>query len=213
MWTLVLVVSVGIVLWVTSCVVDGRDAEMTAFIKAGEEECFFETIEKGSTLQFEFEVTRGGGEKAIDYRIFSPSDHVRDQGKRLSTGHFDIGNVQQAGEWKFCFSNPFTVYRKAVYILLIIDGEADMDEWDDAQDEIQADESAKSILESAKVINSNLRSVIYEMHQNKGNEIRDRELSEQLNFEVMAYTVVEIFFSLFLAGAQVFFIRSLFDDL
>ena len=197
------------------------EREMTVEIGAGKEDCFYETLKSGETLDVEYQVIDGGqrNELEIDFRIFNPSgvpivaDFRKSDNAHRST-------VDADGDYKICFDNSMSRFSpKIVFFEIIIENEddANYDEFGDISfsEDVAVenyDVQVTDIEEALKSIKERISRSRHFQDQLRAVEYRDRSMAEH-NFENVNFWSVCHMTIMIIAGlCQVILVRSLFDE-
>ncbi|KAG0721919.1 Transmembrane emp24 domain-containing protein 1 [Chionoecetes opilio] len=198
----------------------GRDIEreMTVEVKAGTEECFYETIKGGETLDVEYQVIDGGrGELDIDFYLAGSTGEVVVQDLRRSEGNHRT-TITEEGDYRICWDNSFSHFStKTVFFGITIESDDDDDLWDDGLEEtITAEEIYEMKIEDIKEAMGRIRGHLtksrFMQDQLRAYEARDRNVAENNNAKVTSWSLINITVMVVTGLIQVILLRSLFDD-
>lgn len=198
----------------------GRDIEreMTVEVKAGTQECFYETIKEGETLDIEYQVIDGGqGELDINFYMAGRTGEVVLQDLRRSEGNHRT-TISEEGDYQICWDNTFSHFNtKTVFFGITIESDDDNDLWDDGLDEtITAEEIYEMKIEDIKEAMGRIRAHLtksrFMQDQLRAYEARDRNLAENNCTKVTSWSMVNITVMVVTGLIQVILLRSLFDD-
>ncbi|KAK3880338.1 hypothetical protein Pcinc_015166 [Petrolisthes cinctipes] len=108
------------------------EREMTVEVKAGREECFYEMVKAGETLDVEYQVIDGGqGDMDINFYVSGPSGPVLIQDFRRGEGSHRITMTEEA-DYRICWDNMFSHFNtKTVFFGIMIESDLDDDEDED----------------------------------------------------------------------------------
>lgn len=196
------------------------DREMTVEVKAGSEECFYETVKAGETIDIEYQVIDGGqGELDINFHIANPVGSILVQDFRKADGSHRT-TMSEPGDYRLCFDNSFSSYNsKTVFFGVMVDNddEDDDDLWDDGLDAgVTADEIYEMKIEDIKDAMDRIRGHLsksrFMQDQLRAFEARDRNVQEN-NFQKVAYwSMLNITVMCVTGFIQIILLRSLFDE-
>ncbi|XP_045116784.1 transmembrane emp24 domain-containing protein 1-like [Portunus trituberculatus] len=198
----------------------GRDIEreMTVEVKAGTEECFYETIKAGETLDVEYQVIDGGqGELDIDFYLAGQTGEILLQDLRRSEGNHRT-TISEEGDYRICWDNTFSHFNtKTVFFGITVESDEDDDLWDDGLEEtITAEEIYEMKIEDIKDAMGRIRAHLtksrFTQDQLRAYEARDRNLAESNCTKVTTWSIINITVMLVTGLIQVILLRSLFDD-
>lgn len=119
------------------CVVSLTEREFTVEVQGGQEECFYESVQIGDTLDIDYQVVDGGRQNEMDisFRITRPDGVplVADVRKADNTHR---NTVKMAGDYEICFDNTHNRFSpKIIFFEIIIEKEGeDEEEWDEFKD-------------------------------------------------------------------------------
>ncbi|XP_041467190.1 transmembrane emp24 domain-containing protein 5-like [Lytechinus variegatus] len=191
--------------------------DLTVIVPPGRRECFHQTMNSGSNLEFEFQVLEGG-DLDINFILRSPTNKALATEARKQDGIYSF-NLQETGDYLMCFDNSFSrMSEKIVYFDLALDyedeGESDVPKWMDAvanrNEEVEI--TMEEIQTSLDIVSDNLRKSQTHQRQWRNIEFRDRYLTER-NFErVNFWSAVNTIVMLVTLIIQVVMIRSLFAN-
>jgi len=190
------------------------ERDVTFPIKAGAEECFFETALIGQILDIDYQVvdSSSDGNYHIDFKIERPD------GRIVVLDTDKVENTQQVvidmdGDHKICFDNTKSRSgSKLVFFELVLDNDgADdlpIDEFAETDDYDEVEEMGVSL----KLIRERVTKSRQLQEQIRAHEFRDRSIAER-NFErVNFWSLVQCGIMIFAGFAQVLMIRSIFDE-
>ncbi|XP_017483107.1 PREDICTED: transmembrane emp24 domain-containing protein 1 [Rhagoletis zephyria] len=195
------------------------EKEMTVYIDAGRNECFYHPVRNSETIDIEYQVIDGGhGDLDISFSLLDPiglvivSDY-----KKPENIHRHEAN--KAGDYRFCFDNTFSSYnRKTVFFELIIEQEGKSafdDDWDTASTAKTAEElydiQVHEILEYVGRVHMQMARAHQILNMLRSNEARDRNLAEANYSKVNLWSLFQICSMISVGLLQVFMVRSIFD--
>ncbi|XP_019718233.1 transmembrane emp24 domain-containing protein 1-like [Hippocampus comes] len=96
-----------------------QNMEFTYLLPAGSRECFFQSVEKDSRLEFEYQVI-GQPNLDVGFVMISPSGDREIDDKRKSHAIHKLERTHQ-GDYQMCFDNTFSkVKAKTLFFTLLI---------------------------------------------------------------------------------------------
>ncbi|XP_054727314.1 transmembrane emp24 domain-containing protein 1 isoform X1 [Anastrepha obliqua] len=200
-------------------IVYGYEKEMTVYIEAGKNECFYHPVRNGETIDIEYQVIDGGhGDLDISFSLLDPIGLVivSDYKKPENIHRHEAG---KSGDYRFCFDNTFSSYnRKTVFFELIIEQEGQSafdNNWD-------ADAAGKKLEELYDIQVHEIMEYVGRVHMHiarahqilnmlRSNEARDRNLAEANYSKVNTWSLFQICAMISVGLIQVFMVRSIFD--
>ncbi|KAK8740856.1 hypothetical protein OTU49_002731 [Cherax quadricarinatus] len=200
----------------------GRDIEreMTIEVKPGTEECFYEMVKAGETLDVEYQVIDGGqGELDINFYIAGPLGQVLVQDLRNADGSHRTTMSEEA-DYRICWDNTFSHFNsKTVFFGVMIENEDDDDDdlWDAGLEaSVTAEEIYEMKIEDMKDAMDRIRGHLtksrFMQDQLRAYEARDRNVAENNYSKVNMWSLINISVMLVTGIIQVILLRSLFDD-
>jgi len=196
-----------VVLTVLQLLVVVESVEMTFELPDAERMCFYETItEKGVNCVLEFQVIEGGNYD-VDVTLVSPSGAALYNEQKKQFDRYGW-TADEAGEYKFCFSNEFSTFtHKMVYF--------DFQVGDDDALQPQAGDpiTAMTQLETTvRDLHLNLNTLVeYQTHL-RLRESQGRSFAEDLNERVQVWSLGQSFVILLAGIGQIVILRSFFSE-
>jgi len=195
------------------------DREMTIEVKAGAEECFYENVKSGETIDIEYQVIDGGqGELDINFHIANPVGTILVQDFRKADGTHRT-TMTEAGDYRLCFDNTFSSFNtKTVFFGIMIDNDDEDDDlWDDGLDAgVTADEIYEMKIEDIKDAMDRIRGHLsksrFMQDQLRAFEARDRNVAENNYNKVGNWSMINVTVMVITGIIQVVLLRSLFDE-
>jgi len=198
------------------------EREMTVEVAAGKEECFFDTVQPGNTLNVEWQVVDGGdgqmSELDLNFRVIHPRGHPLEAVFKKSDGTFSQ-KMKDLGDYKICFDNTFSLLSsKTVYFEVINENEDE--EYDDLAGIFDEDHTESEIYEMKVVdieqsiakIKKDIAKARHMQDMIRVTDMKDRTVMEH-NFERVNFMSVVYILILVSSGLlQVMLLRSLFDE-
>lgn len=193
---------------------------MTVVIDAGKRECFYQNGKAGEMIDIEYQVIDGGhGDLDINFQLIEPGGRVvYNDLKRSDNVH--RYQIPFDGDYYFCFDNRISSFnRKVVFFELIIDREDENgdpsswrnDEFDGLTPEEFYDVKVDDIKEAVGKIRTHLSRARQIQDYLRSTEARDRNMAEENNFKVNAWSMFQVLVMLAVGGLQVIMVKSLFD--
>ncbi|XP_059094314.1 transmembrane emp24 domain-containing protein 5-like [Tigriopus californicus] len=207
----------------TGSVLSLTEREFTVEVPGGQEECFYESVQAGDTLDIDYQVVDGGrqNEMEISFRITRPDGVplVADVRKSDNTHR---NTVKTSGDYQICFDNTHNRFSpKIIFFEIIIEKEGEDEEgWDEFKDLIKDvpqdlehyDMQVKDIEDALRQIKDRVSRSRHFQDQIRAFEFRDRSIAEH-NFErVNFWSVVQFLLMVGVGITQVVMVRSLFDE-
>ncbi|KAK7078266.1 hypothetical protein SK128_016597 [Halocaridina rubra] len=196
------------------------ERELTVEVKPGAEECFYEMIKSGETVDIEYQVIDGGqGELDINFYIAGPTGVILIQDLRKGEGTHRT-TITEEGDYKICWDNSFSHFNsKTVFFGLMIENDYDDDDdlWDDGLDaSVTAEELYEMKIEDIKDAMDRIRGHLtksrFMQDQLRAYEARDRNVAENNCTKVNTWSLINISVMIVTGFIQVVLLRSLFDD-
>ncbi|CAF0877863.1 unnamed protein product [Didymodactylos carnosus] len=194
----------------------GLDIDYTILIGASQHECYHQTLEKGNTLEFMYDVF-AGGDYDISFWLYSPVNRLMQSDFKQRDGQHSLVLVE-TGDYRFCFDNSFSSFsQKQVYfsIRLVNTTEEDDETWmadvpkDDLGDLQTRTEEFKAVFMR---LWANMEQIQRYQQSFRNFEGHDRVMGEH-NFErVNFWSMVHLAVLISVGLIQVIMIRSLFED-
>ncbi|BFZ25702.1 hypothetical protein BsWGS_28741 [Bradybaena similaris] len=182
--------------------------ELTFELPDNEKMCFFENVDKGEEATLEFQVVTGGNYD-VDLEISSPQGQFLYREVKKQYDSF-TWKSQFGGVHKFCFSNEFSTYtHKIVYFHLQVGEERP------AADELnsQNQEVAMTSLETSTInIFVSLNKITEHQTHHRLKEAQGRTFAEDLNEQVLYWSVGESLLIIFIGIGQILILRSFFSN-
>ncbi|KAG7163213.1 transmembrane emp24 domain-containing protein 1-like [Homarus americanus] len=197
------------------------EREMTVEVKAGTEECFYEMVKAGETLDVEYQVIDGGqGELDINFYVAGPLGTVLVQDLRRGEGSHRT-TMSEQGDYRICWDNTFSHFNtKTVFFGVMIENENDDDDDDLWDSGFEASVTAEDIYEmkiedikgAMDRIRGHLTKSRFMQDQLRAYEARDRNVAENNCSKVNTWSIVNVVIMLVTGIIQVVLLKSLFDD-
>lgn len=196
------------------------EREMTVEVKAGTQECFYENVKAGETIDVEYQVIDGGqGDLDINFIISAPTGAVLVQDLRRADGNHRT-TMSEEGDYRICWDNTFSHFNsKTVFFGVVIENESEDNEdlWDDGFDSSVTAEDiyemkVEDIKDAMDRIRNHLTKSRFLQDQLRAFEARDRNVAENNYTKVNFWSTVNIVIMLCTGIIQVILLRSLFDD-
>jgi len=195
---------------------------MTVEVGPGKEECFFDTVQPGNTLNVEWQVVDGGtvgqfSELDLNFRVIHPRGHPIEAVFKKSDGTFSQ-KMKDLGDYKICFDNTFSLLSsKTVYFEVINENEdEDYDDlagiFKDVTENEVYDIKVVDIEQNIAKIKKDIAKARHMQDMIRVNDMKDRLVMEH-NFELVNTMSIVYVFILMASGLlQVTLLRSLFDE-
>jgi len=208
-----------------------RHRQMTISVVAGQEECFFiDNIKTGQTIDFEFQVTGSSaptGRNDITVRLTTPHPSFQPlyQDFMVRQGEFN-GVVEEDGDYRLCLDNTASRWSdKTVWFEVQVedpeddydDDYIDADEWEDIKSHNEDTEGlfnmgVEEIKTSIHVVRLNINKMRHFFYMNAAHMSKDTNQVDA-NFErINFWSVIHMILLVLVGFAQVFTLKSLFDD-
>lgn len=198
------------------------DNDFTVALAAGKRECYYQVMKKNSDVEVEYQVI-DGGDLDIHFSMHGPKANMLVDQKNQEEGSFEF-KVDEDGEYELCFDNGVSsYYDKIVFFEIVVDGEKDDAEDDDAyfakianqdatNDFEQYDKRVEDVKFRLERIRNRIEKIGHFQGSHRSHESRDRHLVEK-NFErVNFWSMVNLSVMVIVLILQVVMIRSLFDE-
>ncbi|KAL0277059.1 UNVERIFIED_CONTAM: hypothetical protein PYX00_004476 [Menopon gallinae] len=192
------------------------ERDMTVSVPPGREECFYETLRVGQTLDIDYQVIDGGqGELDISFHLTSPNDRIIivDYKKPEQSHRHEVA---EDGDYKMCFDNRFSNFNsKTVYFEIMIDSDEEEDPWDDLNGqtpEQQYEMAIQDIEEVVKRVKGHLFKIRHMQESVRAFAARDKHIADGNFFRVNSWSILQIIVMLLVGFVQVVMVKSLFDE-
>jgi len=182
--------------------------ELTFELPDNEESCFYEQIEKGAEIYFEFEVASGGN-LDVDCTVQDPEGNVLLEVEKENFAEKMLDTTLE-GEYSFCFSNKFSSFtHKVVYFNLQVGLENDEEIL--FPDKVQTEHVfTKSEMSTVKIYEKLKEVIDYQTHH-KLRESAERKFSEGLRDRVQLWSLLQFCIMVAVSVLQVMVVRSFFN--
>ncbi|PXF49435.1 Transmembrane emp24 domain-containing protein A [Gracilariopsis chorda] len=169
----------------------------------GTEECFFEDVHQGTTINGAFAVTQGS-HMDIDVRIYAPDGTQIYNAKREGEDKFML-KADRDGTYRFCFSNKMSVVSHKTVKLVITTG----DPIDFSK--LAKKESMDNVERWIVSITHTVRMI--DFHQQEYRMLHERHLKTvtSTNRRVKWWSFLECVAVMAVSGIQVMFIKRMFN--
>eukprot|EP01087_Luapelamoeba_hula_P005137 TRINITY_DN1521_c0_g1_i1.p1 TRINITY_DN1521_c0_g1~~TRINITY_DN1521_c0_g1_i1.p1 ORF type:complete len:226 (+),score=30.14 TRINITY_DN1521_c0_g1_i1:34-678(+) len=169
-----------------------------------QEECFFEDVQLNAVLSMEFQVIKGGF-LDIDVHVFAPSMLLIYQRDRETEGQFST-HAQEAGEYRFCFSNRMSTLTPKVVSLV-----TDVKNPDVEQNKPSLKEHLSPLDAALNQLQAGVEHVKSEQSAMRLREEAHRNTSESTNTRVLWWSIFEAVCLVVISVWQVWSIRKFFE--
>ncbi|XP_061838260.1 transmembrane emp24 domain-containing protein 5-like [Nerophis lumbriciformis] len=192
------------------------EMEFTFVLPAGSRECFYQSTDKDSSLEFEYQVI-GAPNVDVGFVMRSPSGRREAYDYRRSHAVHNVPQTEE-GDYKMCFDNSYSKRKEKLLFFAIVitaisnhtddyeDLEADIITLDDT--ELKLDEIRTKM---DKVYLSMQRGRLIQLML-KTFDTRDVHLQEDNMWKVTFWSFVSILCVLTVAGVQVYTLQSFFSN-
>uniref|UniRef100_A0A8D8QSH7 Transmembrane emp24 domain-containing protein 7 n=1 Tax=Cacopsylla melanoneura TaxID=428564 RepID=A0A8D8QSH7_9HEMI len=177
--------------------------ELTFELADNARECFFEDIQKNTSVVLEFQVVTGG-KYDVDVSIEAPTKEVI---YRQVKSQFDSHQfvTLMSGTYIVCFSNEFSTYsHKVVYMDFQVGDEPQLP---GIQDHVTVMTQMES---STQEVHKSLNSIIDYQTHHRLREAQGRKRAEDLNERVMWWSSIEFVVVLLASTLQVYIVKNFF---
>uniref|UniRef100_A0A3F2Z4M5 GOLD domain-containing protein n=1 Tax=Glossina palpalis gambiensis TaxID=67801 RepID=A0A3F2Z4M5_9MUSC len=212
---------VFIVCYLLRVSVEAYDKEMTVHIDAGKKECFYHHVNKGETIDIEYQVIDGGnGDLDISFSLNDPIGLII-VGDFKKSENIHRHEVQLDGDYRFCFDNTFSAFnRKTVFFELIVEREGEQNlgdnQWNDMLEGLTPEEYYEMKVQDIMDYIGRIRMQMSKARQIqdilRSHEARDRNLAEANFMKVNVRSFIQICAMIAVGLLQVFLVRSIFDN-
>nr|CAD7197573.1 unnamed protein product [Timema douglasi] len=179
--------------------------ELTFELPDNAKECFYQEILKNVTATLEFQVVTGG-QYDVDVSLEAPNREIiyRQVKSQFDTHTF---TAQISGVYAACFSNEFSTFsHKLVYMDFQVGDEQPLPGLGEHVTVMTQMES------SAQELHKSLNSIIDYQTHHRLREAQGRKRAEDLNEQVMWWSVLETFSILIITVGQVLVLRNFFAE-
>lgn len=200
-------------------VISTFEKEITVNIEPGKQDCFFQKVLTGQSIDIEYQVIDGGhGDLDISFHLIDPVGRILHTDFKKSENNHRV-DAKQTGDFRFCFDNTFSSYNsKTVFFELIVEhDDEDSNIWGEEKIEgLRQEEvyelTVQEINESIHKVRNHISKVRQLQDIIKSTEARDRSVAEENFFKVNVFSSIQIGVMLTVGFIQVVMVRSLFDD-
>ena len=168
-------------------------------IDPNEEDCFHETLKKGTKIKFTFEVLDGGS-LDIDLTIKDPNNYVIHSEQRQSSGRYTI-EANQEGPHTYCFANKLSTSAMKIVMFNI--------EFTDVKSE--SDHEQDKLQNMVTELNALVTGVKHEMDFLAARDRIHRRVSERINARVSMWSMFEVLLTLIVAVGQTYYLKRFFE--
>lgn len=168
-------------------------------IEPHQEECFHETLKKGTKIKFTFEVLDGGS-LDIDLTIKDPNNYVIHSEQRQSSGRYTV-EANQEGSHTYCFGNKMSSLAMKIIMFNIEHTDVKKDS-DQEQDKLQ---------NMVTELNGLVTGVKHEMDFLAARDRIHRRISETINSRVSMWSLFEVLLTLIVAVGQTYYLKRFFE--
>ncbi|XP_061905860.1 transmembrane emp24 domain-containing protein 1-like isoform X1 [Entelurus aequoreus] len=192
------------------------DMEFTFVLPAGSRECFYQSTEKDSSLEFEYQVV-GPPNVDVGFVMMSPSGRREAYDYRRSQAVHNVAQTEE-GDYKLCFDNSFSRRKEKLlfFAIVITTSSNDTDDYEDlAADIITLDDMELTLddirTKMEKVYLSIQRGRLIQLML-RTFDTRDVHLQEDNLWKVTFWSFISIVCVLTVAGVQVYTLQSFFSN-
>ncbi|XP_061905861.1 transmembrane emp24 domain-containing protein 1-like isoform X2 [Entelurus aequoreus] len=190
--------------------------EFTFVLPAGSRECFYQSTEKDSSLEFEYQVV-GPPNVDVGFVMMSPSGRREAYDYRRSQAVHNVAQTEE-GDYKLCFDNSFSRRKEKLlfFAIVITTSSNDTDDYEDlAADIITLDDMELTLddirTKMEKVYLSIQRGRLIQLML-RTFDTRDVHLQEDNLWKVTFWSFISIVCVLTVAGVQVYTLQSFFSN-
>ncbi|XP_012286710.1 transmembrane emp24 domain-containing protein 7 [Orussus abietinus] len=168
-------------------------------------ECFYQEIEKNVSSTLEFQVVTGG-QYDVDVSLENPNKEIiYQQFKTQFDSYTFLPTI--TGEYKVCFSNKFSTFsHKLIYMDFQVGDEPPLPGLEERVTVMTQMES------SAQEVHKNLISILDYQTHHRLREAQGRKRAEDLNEQVLWWSVLETITILVISIGQVFVLKNFFTE-
>ncbi|CAJ0918149.1 unnamed protein product, partial [Mesorhabditis belari] len=197
--------------------------DFTVEVPPGKFQCYFQAVtdSKYKSIEVDYQVI-DGGDLNINFMVLLGAEVLVQENMKTDGSHKI--EVKQPGDYQFCFDNAFSYQaRKVVFFeIFLYDAAGNLDDFDYARAGLQ-DANLKKRMEdlgvtvevfqsSATRIKNNFNKVEYHQAVLRAHEARDRAIMNANLDRVTFWSILNALVLMFVAGIQVYMIRSLFEE-
>lgn len=194
---------------------EAKDFAITFKIGAGRQECFYEPLKSGMSVEVEYQVIEGG-ELDITFYLLSPNHEMLVKEERKMDGLHSL-DVSEDGDYSLCFDNSFShISDKTIFMDVLMDSNS---EYEDLGDEIMMDPD--TIVNDMKVLDirrllanvtEHLNKVEFYQQFFRAREARHRHTLESSNSRVLWWSLFYCVLLIVVGVSQVMVLRRLFRN-
>lgn len=195
----------------------GVEKEITVYVDAGKQDCFYQEVKQGQVIDIEYQVIDGGhAELIITFQLIDPTGRILNADFKKSSNYHRT-TAQMDGAYRFCFDNTFSSFTsKTVFFELVVESENSEEEEEDTYEGMRPEEvyelTVQEIQEIIGRVKAHVTKVRHLQDIIKSTEARDRNLAEANYNYVNTYGLCQIAVMMTVGFMQVIMVRSLFDD-
>ncbi|XP_026472175.1 transmembrane emp24 domain-containing protein 7-like isoform X2 [Ctenocephalides felis] len=193
------------VLWILLISQGTQSVELTFELPDNAKECFYQDIQKNTSVTLEFQVVTGG-QYDVDVTLESPNKQIiYSQVKTQFDSHHFTAPI--SGVYVACFSNEFSTFsHKLVYMDFQVGDEQPLPGVGEHATVLTQLES------SAQEIHRSLTSILNYQTHHRLREAQGRKRAEDLNERVMWWSVFETLTVLIITIGQVYVLKNFFSE-
>ncbi|XP_061761169.1 transmembrane emp24 domain-containing protein 1-like [Nerophis ophidion] len=192
------------------------DMEFTFVLPAGSRECFYQTTDKNSSLEFQYQVV-GSPNLDVGFVMVSPSGRREAYDYRRSHAIHSVA-LTEAGDYKLCFDNSYSRRKEKLlfFAIVITTSSNDTDDYEDLETDIITLDDMELKLDDIrtqleKVYRSIQRGRLIQLML-KTFDTRDVHLQEDNLWKVTFWSFISMVCVLTVAGVQVYTLQSFFSN-
>uniref|UniRef100_A0A6M2E038 Putative cargo transport protein n=1 Tax=Xenopsylla cheopis TaxID=163159 RepID=A0A6M2E038_XENCH len=192
-------------LWISYFVHYIHSVELTFELPDNAKECFYQDIQKNTSVTLEFQVVTGG-QYDVDVTLEGPNKQILyNQVKtQFDSHHF---TAPMSGVYVACFSNEFSTFsHKLVYMDFQVGDEQPLPGVGEHATVLTQLES------SAQEIHRSLTSILNYQTHHRLREAQGRKRAEDLNERVMWWSIFETLTVLVITVGQVYILKNFFSE-
>ncbi|KAL0479535.1 hypothetical protein AKO1_007729 [Acrasis kona] len=177
---------------------------LTIRIEPRTEQCFYETVSHAGAKIAVYFLVSAGGHLDADFKVTAPNGTVVLQGTHETEKLYNL-YAHDEGNYKFCFSNEMSTLTQKTVLFEIYVG--DVLDPHLAKEEQHEDR----LILSLERLNFGMDQIVTLLKFHKERESSHRDLVEEMNTNVVVWSLVEVIVLVILSIFQVYYLRHFFN--
>eukprot|EP00123_Amoebidium_parasiticum_P012279 comp21246_c0_seq1/m.28940 comp21246_c0_seq1/g.28940 ORF comp21246_c0_seq1/g.28940 comp21246_c0_seq1/m.28940 type:complete len:209 (-) comp21246_c0_seq1:84-710(-) len=189
-----------------SCMLAGYVSGMATYyitVPAGEEMCFYETLQAGIKMTLSFAVSEGGNHD-IDVKITGPDGKVVGLERQEHDLEMDV-DAYMDGKYTYCFSNEMSSVTDKELMFYVEHGAAPK------KPDSETEEKQEKLASMVNQLSAELSSVEAERQYMELRQANHKELAESTNTKVVYWAALECSMIVAMSAFQIYYLKRTFE--